>query len=245
MRSPHEIIEARLQPADCPTAGVTSGPPTKCTREGDIWNTHPRQRVKTNHADVALNKLGQATSVDLPTILRLKSGLAARAQPGRPVIASVLLNRGLAILWTGVEWTGARHGTPASACLRGVRLPAGYFITWGGQFENLEAARQRLVVVVPGCFFLIFLLLHTAFGSPRDALLVFSAVPLALTGGIALLWLRDMPLSVSAAVGFIALSGVAVLNGLVMLNHIKQLRREGLGREDAVRHARHCAQHPQ
>ena len=116
-----------------------------------------------------------------------------------------------------------------------VRLPAGYFITWGGQFENLEAARQRLLVVVPGCFFLIFLLLYTALGSPRDALLVFSAVPLALTGGIALLWLRDMPLSVSAAVGFIALSGVAVLNGLVMLNHIKQLRAEGLGREDAVR----------
>ncbi|MCO6416117.1 CusA/CzcA family heavy metal efflux RND transporter [Siccirubricoccus sp. KC 17139] len=116
-----------------------------------------------------------------------------------------------------------------------VRLPTGYFITWGGQFENLEAARQRLMVVVPAVFFLIFLLLYTALGSPRDALLVFSAVPLALTGGIATLWLRDMPLSVSAAVGFIALSGVAVLNGLVMLNHIKQLRGEGLGRDEAIR----------
>ncbi|WP_149536659.1 efflux RND transporter permease subunit [Siccirubricoccus phaeus] len=116
-----------------------------------------------------------------------------------------------------------------------VRLPSGYFITWGGQFENLEAARQRLTVVVPAVFFLIFLLLYTALGSPRDALLVFSAVPLALTGGIATLWLRDMPLSVSAAVGFIALSGVAVLNGLVMLNHIKQLRGEGLGRDEAIR----------
>ncbi|MBX6742834.1 MAG: efflux RND transporter permease subunit, partial [Acetobacteraceae bacterium] len=83
-------------------------------------------------------------------------------------------------------------------------------------------------------FFLIFLLLYTALGSPRDALLVFSAVPLALTGGIATLWLRGMPLSVSAAVGFIALSGVAVLNGLVMLNHIKALRHEGLGREEAI-----------
>ena len=118
---------------------------------------------------------------------------------------------------------------------REVRLPAGYYITWGGQFENLAAAERRLMVVVPGCFFLIFLLLYTALGSPRDALLVFSAVPLALTGGIAMLWLRGMPLSVSAAVGFIALSGVAVLNGLVMLNHIKQLRSDGLGREDAVR----------
>ena len=118
---------------------------------------------------------------------------------------------------------------------REVRPPPGYFITWGGQFENLDAARTRLMVVVPGVFFLIFLLLYTALGSPRDALLVFSAVPLALTGGVALLWLRDMPLSVSAAVGFIALSGVAVLNGLVMLNHIKQLRGEGLGRDEAIR----------
>ncbi|GAA0593226.1 CusA/CzcA family heavy metal efflux RND transporter [Craurococcus roseus] len=122
-----------------------------------------------------------------------------------------------------------------AAVARGVRLPPGYFITWGGQFENLEAARKRLLVVVPGCFLLIFLLLYTALGSPRDALLVFSAVPLALTGGIATLWLRGMPLSVSAAVGFIALSGVAVLNGLVMLDRVKQLRGEGLGRDEAVR----------
>ncbi|HEV2042112.1 MAG TPA: CusA/CzcA family heavy metal efflux RND transporter [Casimicrobiaceae bacterium] len=109
-----------------------------------------------------------------------------------------------------------------------VQLPAGYWLTWGGQFENLEAARQRLMIVVPGCFFLIFLLLYTALGSPRDALLVFSAVPLALTGGVVALWLRGMPFSVSAAVGFIALSGVAVLNGLVMLTYIKQLIDKGM-----------------
>ena len=108
-----------------------------------------------------------------------------------------------------------------------IELPVGYWLKWGGQFENLEAARQRLMIVVPGCFFLIFLLLYTALGSPRDALLVFSAVPLALTGGIFALWLRGMPFSVSAAVGFIALSGVAVLNGLVMLTFIKQLIEEG------------------
>jgi heavy metal efflux system protein len=109
-----------------------------------------------------------------------------------------------------------------------IQLPAGYWLKWGGQFENLAAARQRLMIVVPGCFFLIFLLLYTALGTPRDALLVFSAVPLALTGGVAALWLRDMPFSVSAAVGFIALSGVAVLNGLVMLSFIKQLLSEGI-----------------
>jgi cobalt-zinc-cadmium resistance protein CzcA len=85
-----------------------------------------------------------------------------------------------------------------------------------------------LTFVVPGCFFLIFLLLYAALGSPRDALIVFSAVPLALNGGVAALWIRDMPFSVSAAVGFIALSGVAVLNGLVMLTFIKQLIREGV-----------------
>jgi cobalt-zinc-cadmium resistance protein CzcA len=115
-----------------------------------------------------------------------------------------------------------------------VQVPAGYWITWGGQFENLAAARQRLMMVVPACFFLIFLLLYTALGSPRDALLVFTAVPLALTGGIAALWLRDMPFSVSAAVGFIALSGVAVLNGLVMLTYIKQLADDGMPLRQAI-----------
>jgi len=115
-----------------------------------------------------------------------------------------------------------------------VTLPPGYWLAWGGQFENFEAARQRLMIVVPACFALIFLLLLSALGSARDALLVFSAVPLALTGGIAALWLRDMPFSVSAAVGFIALSGVAVLNGLVMLTFIKQLIQEGKSKHDAL-----------
>ncbi|WP_430912147.1 efflux RND transporter permease subunit [Methylobacterium sp. sgz302541] len=116
----------------------------------------------------------------------------------------------------------------------GVQLPSGYYVTWGGQFENLASAKKRLLVVVPVCFFLIFLLLYSALGSPRDALLVFSAVPLALTGGIAALWLRDMPISVPAAVGFIALSGVAVLNGLVMLTFIKQLVAEGRPKREAI-----------
>jgi heavy metal efflux system protein len=115
-----------------------------------------------------------------------------------------------------------------------VQLPPGYWIAWGGQFENLAAVRQRLMVVVPACFLLIFFLLYTALGSSRDALLVFSAVPLALTGGVAALWLRDMPFSVSAAVGFIALSGVAVLNGLVMLTYVRQLIASGRSPLDAI-----------
>jgi heavy metal efflux system protein len=117
---------------------------------------------------------------------------------------------------------------------RNVKLPAGYWINWGGQSENLGAARQRLAIVVPGCFVMIFLLLFSAMGSARDALLVFSAVPLALTGGIFALWLRGMPFSISAAVGFIALSGVAVLNGLVMLSFIRQLHDRGLPLSRAV-----------
>jgi cobalt-zinc-cadmium resistance protein CzcA len=116
-----------------------------------------------------------------------------------------------------------------------VQLSPGYWLAWGGQFENLAAARQRLTVVVPGCFLLIFLLLYSALGSWREALLVFSAVPLALTGGIVALWLRGMPFSVSAAVGFIALSGVAVLNGLVMLTYVKQLVAAGGAPLDAIK----------
>ena len=113
-------------------------------------------------------------------------------------------------------------------------LPAGYYVSWGGQFENLAAAQQRMTLVVPACFFLIFLLLYSALGSPRDALLVCSAVPLALTGGIIALWLRGMPFSVSSAVGFIALSGVAVLNGLVMMTSINQLVEQGMERRRAI-----------
>ena len=116
-----------------------------------------------------------------------------------------------------------------------VELPAGYWIGWGGQFEQLVAAAQRLAVVVPIALFVIFLLLLLSLGSAPDAFLVFSGVPLALTGGIAALLLRGIPLSISAGIGFIALSGVAVLNGLVIITFIEKLRRQGLALADAVR----------
>jgi cobalt-zinc-cadmium resistance protein CzcA len=122
----------------------------------------------------------------------------------------------------------------AQAQVSQVALPAGYWLDWGGQFENLEAARKRLNIVVPVCFLLILMLLYTAFGTLRHALMVFSAVPLGLTGGVLALWLRGMPFSITSAVGFIALSGVAVLNGLVMVSYINQLRREGLGLDQAI-----------
>jgi cobalt-zinc-cadmium resistance protein CzcA len=118
--------------------------------------------------------------------------------------------------------------------MQAVALPPGGWIEWGGQYENLVAARERLMIVVPVCFLLIFILLLSTFRSVRDALLVFSAVPLGLTGSMVTLWLRGMPFSISAAVGFIALSGVVVLNGLVMVSFINQLRREGLPRDEAI-----------
>lgn len=103
-----------------------------------------------------------------------------------------------------------------------VTLPAGYWLEYGGMFEQLESASERLMIVVPATLFVIITLLVIAFGSLRDAFIIFTGVPLALTGGVLSLWLRGMPLSISAAVGFIALSGIAVLNGLVMLSFIKQ-----------------------
>ncbi|MGQ0553369.1 MAG: efflux RND transporter permease subunit [Planctomycetota bacterium] len=113
-------------------------------------------------------------------------------------------------------------------------LPTGTWLEWGGQFENLVAARERLLIVVPVCFALIFLLLFSTFQSVRQSLLVFTGVPLGLTGGIVALWLRDMPFSISAGVGFIALSGVAVLNGLVLVTFINQLRAEGASLADGI-----------
>ena len=107
-----------------------------------------------------------------------------------------------------------------------VTIPAGYWLDYGGSFEQLSSASQRLALVVPITLLLIITLLLLAFNSLKDALIIFSGVPLALTGGVLALWLRDMPLSVSAGVGFIALSGVAVLNGLVLLAFIRQLWQE-------------------
>jgi cobalt-zinc-cadmium resistance protein CzcA len=115
-----------------------------------------------------------------------------------------------------------------------VKLPAGYWITWGGQFEHLISASQRLWIVVPIVLLLIFLLLFAAFASLKNALLVFSGVPLALTGGLFLLWVRGIPLSISAAIGFIALSGVAVLNGIVMISFINKLWEEGASLDEAI-----------
>jgi len=112
--------------------------------------------------------------------------------------------------------------------------PPGYWVTWGGQFEQLISAAQRLQILIPLALGLIFALLYTMFRNFQDGLLIFTGVPFALTGGLFALWLRDIPLSISAAVGFIALSGIAVLNGLMMLSFIRDLRKEGHTLDDAI-----------
>jgi cobalt-zinc-cadmium resistance protein CzcA len=119
-----------------------------------------------------------------------------------------------------VEEAGTAIGTQ-------VKIPAGYWTSWGGQFEQLKEASERLRIVVPVALLLVFGLLFMMFNNLKDGLLVFTGIPFALTGGIMALWLRDIPLSISAGVGFIALSGVAVLNGLVMIAFIRSLREEG------------------
>ena len=115
-----------------------------------------------------------------------------------------------------------------------LNLPAGYWLEYGGTFEQLESASKRLMIVVPITLLLILMLLFSVFNSLKDALLIFTGVPMALTGGLIALMLRDMPLSISAAVGFIALSGIAVLNGVVMLTFIRQLREQGMVLLEAV-----------
>ncbi len=115
-----------------------------------------------------------------------------------------------------------------------VKIPSGYWIEWGGTFEQMQSAAQRLQIVVPVALLLIFMLLFMMFGNVKDGLLVFSGVPFALTGGVLALWLRDIPLSISAGVGFIALSGVAVLNGLVMISFIRTLRESGQPLDAAI-----------
>ncbi|MCA0442001.1 MAG: cation transporter [Burkholderiales bacterium 68-20] len=123
----------------------------------------------------------------------------------------------------------------AEAALAQVKIPTGYWTSWGGTFENLQSATQRLQIVVPVSLLLVFVLLFAMFGNVKDGLLVFTGIPFALTGGILALWLRDIPLSISAAVGFIALSGVAVLNGLVMISYIRSLREAGTPLDEAIR----------
>jgi cobalt-zinc-cadmium resistance protein CzcA len=125
-----------------------------------------------------------------------------------------------------------------------IQVPAGDYITWGGQFENLQRASQRLLIVVPLALFLIFILLFSTFNSVRHAVLIYTGIPFAIVGGVLALALRGMPFSISAGVGFIALFGVAVLNGVVMVSYINRLREEGRSIEEAVVEGAHTRLRP-
>jgi cobalt-zinc-cadmium resistance protein CzcA len=116
----------------------------------------------------------------------------------------------------------------------GIEMPEGYRVEFGGQFEHLQEARQRLAIVVPLALLLIFVLIHSAFKSVGQTLIIYTGIPLAITGGVAALWLRGLPFSISAAIGFIALCGVAVLNGVVLISCFNQLRNEGRNAAGAV-----------
>jgi cobalt-zinc-cadmium resistance protein CzcA len=109
-----------------------------------------------------------------------------------------------------------------------IKLPPGYYVQYGGQFENLQSAKARLMVAVPLALFLILILLYFAFGSIKEALMVYSAIPLSAVGGVLFLWMRGLPFSISAGVGFIALFGIAVLNGIVLIEHFKELKHQGM-----------------
>jgi cobalt-zinc-cadmium resistance protein CzcA len=115
-----------------------------------------------------------------------------------------------------------------------VEIPAGYWVEYGGTYQKLQSASKRLSIVVPVTLLMIIGLLILALNSFKDAMIIFTGVPLALTGGIAALLLRDIPFSISAAVGFIALSGIAILNGLVMVSFIRELRKEGVNLNQAI-----------
>ncbi|WP_369765120.1 CusA/CzcA family heavy metal efflux RND transporter [Flavobacterium sp. WC2429] len=115
-----------------------------------------------------------------------------------------------------------------------IKLPTGYYVQYGGQFENLQSAKARLMIAVPIALFLIFILLYFAFGSVKEALMVYSAIPLSAVGGVLFLWIRGLPFSISAGVGFIALFGIAVLNGIVLIEHFKELKHQGMKNIDEL-----------
>ena len=115
-----------------------------------------------------------------------------------------------------------------------LNLPPGYSAEWGGQFKNLTSARRRLLIIIPIVLAVIFIILERIFKSIKQTLLVFNSIPFAITGGVFLLWLRDIPLSVSAGIGFIALTGIAILDGMVLVSFFNQLRGEGVPLREAV-----------
>ncbi|KAB2674069.1 MAG: efflux RND transporter permease subunit [Verrucomicrobia bacterium] len=176
---------------------------------------------------IRVGEFGLASLGDLADITTVQSVQPIRHEAGRRRVALLVnLNTRDVEGWVRNAQSILREKVP---------LPDGYIVEFGGQFQRLQDARARLAVVVPATLVLIFVIVFIAFGSVRQALLVYSGIPLAMTGGVIALWCRGMPFSITAAVGFIALSGVAVLDGVVMVSCFNRLREEGLGLLESVR----------
>ena len=167
---------------------------------------------------IALSNLATIQSVEGPTVVNREWGRR------RVVVQANVRGRDI----------GSFVAEARTAIAKDVTLPAGYFVRFGGQFEHLESAQRRLMFVVPASLLLIFVLLHVTYGRMLDTLRVFSGVPFAAVGGVVALWIRDLPFSVSAAVGFIALSGVSVLADMVLVSTIRQLLEQGMPLHQAV-----------
>jgi cobalt-zinc-cadmium resistance protein CzcA len=181
-------------------------------------------------------RLANGDGLDSPGFVRLADVASVVSAPGPNQISRESGKRRV-VVTANVRGRdiGSFVAEAESKIAQAVSVPTGYWTTWGGTFEQLQSAAKRLQIVVPVSLLLVFTLLFMMFGNVKDGLLVFTGVPFALTGGIIALWLRDIPLSISAGVGFIALSGVAVLNGLVMISFIRTLRENGMGLDEAIR----------
>jgi cobalt-zinc-cadmium resistance protein CzcA len=199
-------------------------------------------------------RLPESLRTDLEAIKKIPIRLPSAANGTRPAYVQLgdVAVPEIALSPNQINRENGKRGVAVTANVRGrdigsfvneaqqklaqqVKVPSGYWTTWGGTFKQLQSASRRLQIVVPVALLLVFILLFAMFNNVKDGLLVFSGVPFALTGGLAALWLRDIPLSISAGVGFIALSGVAVLNGLVMISFISSLRDGGMLIDHAIR----------
>lgn len=211
------------------------------TPVGQIIEGDKRFSLVVKFAGEVSNSVEQIAALPVPTPGGNSVPLGSVAKIGnKPAPAQISREGGKRRVVVQLNVRGSDLGTfikaAQAAVARDVKLPEGYYLTWGGQFENLQRASTRLTIVVPVALGLIFVLLFSTFGALKQALLIFTGVPLAVTGGILALAGRGLPFSIAAGVGFIALSGVAVLNGVVMVSAINRLREEhGMGVKEASR----------
>lgn len=219
------------------------------TTVGTVFEGQRRHPIQVRLPEAWRNapeKIGSIRVVDpkgRPIALRELADITSEEGPSEVERENVQRRAVVGVNVRGRDIAGFVADAEAAIAAR-VKIPPGYILRWGGQFEHLQTASQRLLIVVPIALALIFLLLYSTFGSLRLAMLIYLAVPTAATGGVFALAARDLPFSISAGVGFIALFGVAVLNGLVWVSAVEHLRLDGLEPHDAAREAAHARLRP-